>query len=382
MADLPTPINHKKSFLWPEQTVQLTEGKLPKRSTTQKLLGFLVMAMYLAPLMIAATLVEPHLKNEILRKAVTICVFFFGGLSIVMVFASAPSLVAGLYQIRRLKLAESLCRLYLFFVGNFSPYSNETALMYGLLGEILRAQTKPEEAEKAIRTGIEACLICENLSSAKALEEIPDKYKKLAQQSISLAMPTKGMLYETFGSILRDKKMYKLAIEAGKRSIKMIEDKLRELQTVPKDSTQFGTLQTNTQKPMLLALASAQYELALTHLAENNCEPALPLLKSACKIRQENPNTPYYLANVLSALARVYLLSDQSDKAIKHAQEALDMLKDPKLPVEELARARALAVMSKAKANSGKLEEAKRLNLQAKEIREHWLAPTDPERAD
>lgn len=382
MTDFQESLNSKENFVWPEQTVQLVQGKLPKRNFKEHLLAILVLAMYLAPMMITAALLEPHFKNELLRKAITICVFFFGGLSIVMVFATAPSLVANLYHRRRLKEAESLCRMSLFFVGNFSPYSNETVMMYGLLGEVLKAQGKLNDAEKAIRSGISACLVTDNLSSSRSLEDIPDNYKRFAQQSISLAMPTKGMLYETFGSILRDKKMYKQAVEAGKRSIKMIEDRLRELQTVPKDESKLGMISIDAQKPMLLALASAQYELALTHLAENNCELALPLLKSACKIRQENPNNPYYLANVLSAMGRVYLLSDQSDQAIKHAQEALDMLKEPKLPVEEIAKARALAVISKAKAISGKLEESKRLGLQAKEIREHWLAPTDPERAD
>lgn len=338
--------------------------------------------MYLGPLMIAAALIEPHLTNVLIRKAVTICVFFFGGLSIVMLFSMAPSLVANLYQSRRLKQAESLCRSYLFFVGNFSPYSNETSLMYGLLSEVLKAQAKLDEAEKAIRAGIEACLIGENFSSAKALEEVPDQYKKLAQQSISLAMPTKGMLYETFGSILRDKKMYKEAVEAGKRSVKMLEDKLREMQTVSQNPSRLGVMSLDTNKPMMLALASTQYELALTYLAQNNHEQALPLLKSALKIRQEHPNTAYYKANVLSALGRVYLLSDQADKAKTCAQEALDLLKEPKLPVEELARARALAVMSQASSTTGKIEESKRLYLQAKEIRERWLAPTDPERAD
>lgn len=382
MTDFPEPMNGKDTFLWPEQTVQLVEGKLPKRGSKQKLLGFLVLIMYLAPLMIAASLIEPHLKNEFLKKAITVCVFFLGGLSIVMVFASAPSLVAAFYQKRRLKQAESLCRLYLFFVGNFSPYSNETAFMYGLLGEVLRAQAKPDEAEKAIRAGIEACLVGENLCSAKALEEIPEKYKNLARQSISLCMPTKGMLYETFGSILRDKRMYKLALNAGKRSIKMVEDKLHELQTLPKDSTRLGKMTMDAEKPLLLALASTQYELALTYLAENNHEQALPLLKSALKIRQENPNTPYYKADVLTALGRVYLLMEQSDKAQSFAKEAFDLLENTKLPVEELARARALAVLSQIATNTGKPEESKKLGLQAKKIREHWLAPTDPERAN
>lgn len=381
MTDFPNS-QYKEGFLWPEQSVLPLEGKVPKRSSKQKLLGLLVLAMYLAPLMIAAALIEPHLTNVLIRKAVTICVFFFGGLSIVMVFSMAPSLVANLYQSRRLKQAESLCRSYLFFVGNFSPYSNETSLMYGLLSEVLKAQAKLDEAEKAIRAGIEACLIGENFSSAKALEEIPDQYKKLAQQSISLAMPTKGMLYETFGSILRDKKMYKEAVEAGKRSVKMLEDKLREMQTVSQNPSRLGVMSVDTNKPMMLALASTQYELALTYLAQNSHEQALPLLKSALKIRQEHPNTAYYKANVLSALGRVYLLSDQADKAKTCAQEALDLLKEPKLPVEELARARALAVMSQASSTTGKIEESKRLSLQAKEIRERWLAPTDPERAD
>lgn len=132
---------------------------------------------------------------------------------------------------------------------------------------------------------------------------------------------------------------------------------------------------------MKLALASTQYELALTYLAEDNYEQALPLLKSARKIREEHPNTPYYMANVLSALGRAYILTDEKEKALKCGQEALALLENAKFPVEQLARARALDIMSKANSSKGKLENSKRLGLEAKEIRERWLAPADPERA-
>ncbi len=383
VSDLPATNSNfsKDTFVWPEEALQqkLSGKKMPARALKQKLLGAFVLILYIAPIMIAATLIEPHFKNELLKKAVSICVFFFGGLSIVMVFSTAPSLVASLYQQRRLKQAESLCRLYLFLVGNFSPYSYETALMYGLLAEVLKADARFDEAENAARKGIEACVVNENLTASSTLEDIPDKYKKLAQQSLALAMPTKGMLYETFGSILRDKKMYKQALEAGKRSVKTIEDKLRQAQTIPKDTTRIGMLSPDIIKPMKLALASTQYELALTYLAESNYEQALPLLKSARKIREEHESTPYYMANVLSALGRVYISTNETEKALKCAQEALALLENAKLPVEHLARARALDIISRASA--GKLEESKRLGLEAKEIRERWLAPADPERA-
>lgn len=362
--------------------MQLTSRKMPERSVKQKLLFALVLIMYIAPIMIAASTIEPMIQNEIAKKLVSIGIFFFGGLSIVMVFASVPSLVASLYQNRNLKQAENLCKLYLFLVGNFSPYSYETAMMYGLLAEVLKAQNRLDEAEIAIRAGIEACLINENISTSSSLEEIPDKYKNLAKQSLALAMPTKGMLYETFGGILRDKKMYKQALEAGKLSVKMLEDRLRELQTMSRDSIDLSAKSGNAQKSMLLALASTQYELAITYLNQENHEQALPLLKSARKIREEHPNTPYYLANVLSAIGRAYLLSGEQEKALKCGQDALSILKNAQKPVEELAKARALQVISKANSSAGKLEESKRLSLQAKEIRERWLAPNDPERAD
>ncbi len=385
VSDLPDTNSNfsKDTFVWPEEALQkkLSGKKMPARALKQKLLGAFVLILYIAPIMIAATLIEPHFKNELLKKAVSICVFFFGGLSIVLVFSTAPSLVASLYQQRKLKQAESLCRLYLFLVGNFSPYSYETALMYGLLAEVLKADARFDEAEKMIRLGIEACVINENLTVSSSLEDIPDQYKKLAQQSLALSMPTKGMLYETFGSILRDKKMYKQAVEAGKRSIKSIEDKLRHAQTIPKDTTRIGILSPDIVKPMILALASTQYELALTYLAENNYEQALPLLKSARKIREEHQSTPYYMANVLSALGRVYISLNETEKALKCGQDALALLENAKLPVEQLARSRALDVMSKASSNKGKLNDSKRLGLEAKEIRERWLAPADPERA-
>lgn len=373
----------KDTFVWPEEALhqKLSGKKMPARAIKQKLLSAFVLILYIAPIMIAATLIEPYFKDELLKKAVSICVFFFGGLSIVMVFSTAPSLVASLYQQRRLKQAESLCRLYLFLVGNFSPYSYETALMYGLLAEVLKADARFDEAEKAIRLGIEACVVNENLTASSTLEDIPDNYKKLAQQSLALAMPTKGMLYETFGSILRDKKMYKQALEAGKRSVKTIEDKLRQAQTIPKDTTRIGMLSPDIIKPMKLALASTQYELALTYLAESNYELALPLLKSARKIREEHESTPYYMANVLSALGRVYISTNETEKAFKCGQEALALLENTKLPVEHLARARALDIISKASYSKGKLEDSKRLGIEAKEIRERWLAPADPERA-
>lgn len=385
MADLPDSSSNfsKDNFVWPEESLlrKLGGKKMPDRSVKQQLLGASVLILYLAPIMIAAELINPHINGELLRKVVSICVFFFGGLSIVMVFSTAPSLVARLYQQRKLKQAETLCRMYLFLVGNFSPYSYETALMYGLLAEVLKADARFDEAEKVIRLGIDACVINENLTSSSSLEEIPDQYKKMAQQSLALAMPTKGMLYETFGSILRDKKMYKQAVEAGKRSIKSIEDKLHQIQTIPKDATRIGILSPDVIKPMKLALASTQYELALTYLAEDNYEQALPLLKSARKIREEHPNTPYYMANVLSALGRAYILTDEKEKALKCGQEALALLENAKFPVEQLARARALDIMSKANSSKGKLENSKRLGLEAKEIRERWLAPADPERA-
>ncbi len=385
MAYLPDSNSNfsKDAFVWPEESLllKLSGKKMPTRSTKQKLLGAFILILYIAPLMIGSALIEPHLKGDLLKKAASICVFFFGGLSIVMVFSIAPSLVANLYQQRKLKQAEILCNLYLFLVGNFSPYSYETALMYGLLAEVLKAEARFDEAEKVIRLGIEACVVNENLTASSTIEEIPDQYKKMAQQSLALAMPTKGMLYETFGSILRDKKMYKQALEAGKRSIKMIEDKLRELQTVPKDNSRPGMMSIDAQKPMLLALASTQYELALTYLAQNNYEQAFPLLKSARKIREEHQSTPYYMANVLSALGRVYISTEETEKALKCAQEALALLDNAKLPVEQLARARALDILSRASFNKGKLEDSKCLGLEAKEIREHWLAPADPERA-
>jgi tetratricopeptide (TPR) repeat protein len=385
VSDLPATNSNfsKDTFVWPEEALQqkLSGKKMPTRAIKQKLLSAFVLILYIAPIMIAATLIEPHFKNELMKKAVSICVFFFGGLSIVMVFSTAPSLVANLYQQRRLKQAESLCRLYLFLVGNFSPYSYETALMYGLLAEVLKADARFDEAEKVIRLGIEACVVNENLTASSTLEDIPDNYKKLAQQSLALAMPTKGMLYETFGSILRDKKMYKQALEAGKRSVTTIEDKLRQAQTIPRDTTRIGMLSPDIIKPMKLALASTQYELALTYLAENNYEQALPLLKSARKIREEHQSTPYYMANVLSALGRVYISTNETEKALKCAQEALALLENAKLPVEHLARARALDIMSRASSSKGKLEDSKRLGIEAKEIRKRWLAPADPERA-
>ncbi len=366
-------------FRWPELPVTVTDNKLPVRKPKEKFLSFLMLVLYLGPLVIAAALIEPLVTNELLRKSIVFCVFFFGGLSVVVLFSSLPALVANFYQKRQLKQAENLCHLYLFTVGNFSPYSLEKALMQGLLAEVLRAEGRFDEAEKEIRAGIITCLLNEQVGKVSPEQIKSEQIRKALEASVDLNMPTKGMLYESFGAILRDKKMYKEAIEAGKISLKIIADKINLYQIKQSSSFEPKSSESSRNKQIQLALASAQYELALSYLADQNHEHALTLLKNARKLREEHTSSIHYLANVLSALSRAYLADEEKEKARKTAQEALDLLKETKFPVEQLAKARALHTLGLVYRSMDKPEAAKNLTLEASEIRLKWLAPGDPE---
>lgn len=375
MSDLSTDT---EVFSWPQMPPLDPQTRLPARNKQGKMLTLLMVALYITPLIALASLGEHLVSGPVLKKFVPILIMFFGGLSIVMLFSSLPALVASFYQNRKLKEAELLCRIYLFSVGNFSPFSLETALMHGLLSEVLLAQCRLKEAEKAARDGIVCCLGNEQYSTVPPTSAEAEKYKTMIESYDNLSMPTKGMLYETFGTVLRNQKNYDRAIEAGKISVKLIEEKLHKFDfdstSKPKDSN--SSLR---KKQFALAHASTLYELGLTYLCTNNLEQSMLLFKKSLKIRLEYTNSPHYTANIYSAIARAYLADGEKEKAISAAKEALELLKQIKLPVEELAKARALSVLSEAEQQLGKIESGKKLAIESKEIRQKWLFPGDPE---
>lgn len=379
MAEIPSTKEH---FSWPELPVMPVGNKLPPRPLKQYFLSVLALLLYVAPFMLGAHFIEPLIQNEALRKLAVACFFFFGGLSIVLIFAATPTLVASLYQKREFKQAESLCRLYLAYVGNFSPYSLEKAFMEGLLAEVLRTQGKFEEAEKYVRVGILTCLHNEAYKKMAPNRYKDEKLKELAKVLEQSECPqTKAMLYETFGSILRNRKMIKQAVEAGKWSVKMLEENMHSTQfnITANRAVSGGRVGEQLKKQVALALASAQYELALSHLDDGSPEAALNLLKKAQKIRQEHTGMPLYQANVYSALGQTYLALNENVKALKSAQEALCLLDKVTLPVEYLARAKALKISGLAQSKLGKETDAKKLAYESDQIRKRWLSPGDPE---
>lgn len=375
MADLPSKT---ESFRWPELPPLDPQTRLPAGSKKTRMMSFLMLALYLAPLIALVALVERQFTDAILKKLVPIPILFFGGLSIVMFFAAIPARISHLYYKRRLKEAEQLCRMYLFFVGNFSPYCLDTALMKGLLAEVLRASGRIEEAEKAIREGIVICLVSEQLPFVQTKNKEEEKLKEIAKSMEETSMPTKGMLYETFGALLRDRKMFDKAIEAGKLSIKLVDEKLAKLPARQQASVLDPT-PAQRKMQLDLAMSSATYELGLTYLETGDHDQALSLFKKARTLREEHKSNLHYMANIISAIGRAYLAAGESSKAKKCAEEALALLTNTKLPVEELAKARALNVLSLAKNENGEGTEAKKLALQSQEIRQKWLAPGDPE---
>jgi tetratricopeptide (TPR) repeat protein len=378
------------SFQWPELPPEGTS-----RSDKRLILGLVVTLLYLGPLVLLHMYVGQFIPNEGMRKLAALPVLFFGGLSIVLLCSFYPLIVITCYRQWLLKLAEAAARLGLFVIGNFCPQSDETAMMQGLLSEIMRVQGRFSDAEQFARDGIITILGREQLMKTYESATTNGEYAgKVSKEFLKEAKPTKALLYDAFGCALRCQGMLKESIEAGKRALQSIEETMNQaaancgtnlitddglLIRMAEDSTQ--RLNKQLGPAIQIALAGVCYELAYSYNLNKQYAEAYVLLKRARQIRENNPGQgdSHGLSDVLTATSRAVLGLGEIEKAVTLAQKSLDSLGDCRQVLPQLSKARALHALGLAEKARGNQEKARECASQAKHIRQRWLSAQDPE---
>ncbi|MBS1955209.1 MAG: tetratricopeptide repeat protein [Cyanobacteria bacterium SZAS-4] len=301
-------------------------------------------------------------------KVLSVCVLFFGGLSIVLLLSLIAPCVG--FCIRRgyLELAEMLANLNAAIFGAF-PSSFELALAHGLQAEVAQERLQYKKAlslsKKALNVMAERRKVL-NAVRAENIGVLEEHSMNLSQKQFS---SLESVCNESLGCICFEMGNYDDAMRYAKAAVRMAEILMND---PPSDN-----LATK------LALACA---LALKGRIENKLgclDDAKADLKRALSIRQE-AKFPYpdRLAIIMAHLASTYSMQSEYRTAEKLIDEGLKIVEGSHERDMELARAALQLQRAETKMLIGQYGNAEELLDECISIREKLLLPNHPHIAE